>query len=575
LKNKYYFKNISQKIYKIKEMEIEEEKKENDQLQLLYKRKEIANSLYEKLDIKDRITMLKKILDLIETNEKFNYEYLKAISENKEEFHKYFNKVCYTLSDKHLRDLKLGIEDLKKAFISVIKEIISDDPNTELLNKYKALFGKKIRLNYPLIDCIEKTRFALYIYYLLKGRNKTSLSRLSDYIIFMEEDLKKINLDEEKLDEKIYLFMLYATFFKDRTAKKRINNFFLKGTSGEKVVKNAIFSSKESDFDLSIKKMDESHYEITNGKETKVIETKYYNIDGIEQDLKLDNGYPLEFILLRNESITKYVEQKECFLHKYKIYDSFIKYLKEFMRSKCVMEALDKDTRYAKIKNLIKDEQYLNEVLSPKHLKFMPFYYVEDFCGVTNKDFLISIINIIPRFCNSSGYLAEIEKKFNLLLLFSLGVMFISSLHEILIHLTFGYLTYYSNYNYGSISPKSQDFDDGGYYFENLLAGNAFKNIRLQMIITLFDGESCQKSLAEFQQKLNEKIDLEKLKKKQFKGFLGDYLKVLDIDFEKINSIILENLSIRGRSDSYSFLESLFISNPIPTTTTSFGGIDL
>ena len=63
----------------------------------------------------------------------------------------------------------------------------------------------------------------------------------------------------------------------------------------------------------------------------------------------------MEFILIRNESIIKYVEQKECFLHKYKIYDSFIKYLKVFMRSKCVMQALDKDIRYAKIKNLIKD----------------------------------------------------------------------------------------------------------------------------------------------------------------------------------------------------------------------------
>ena len=554
-------------------METEKEKKENVQYKLLCTRKEIANSLYEKIDLKDRITILKKVISFIETNEKYNYEYLKAIIENKEEFNKYYNKVCYTLSDNHLRDLNLGIEDLKKVFISVIKEIISDNTDTELLNKYKALFSKKIKLNYPLIDCIEKARFALYIYYLLNGSNKTSLLRLRDYINFMEEDLKTINLDEEKFDEKIYLFMLYATLFKDKCAKKRINNFFLKGTSGERVVNDAIFSSNESDFDLSIKKMDDNTYEISNGKETKVIEKKYYNIDGIEQDLKLDNGYPLEFILIRNESIIKYVEHKECFLHKYKIYDSFIKYLKEFMTSKCVMEALDKDTRYAKIKNLIKDDRYLNEVLSPKHLKFLPFYYVENFCGVTNKDMLISIINSIPSFCNSSGYLFEMEKKLNLLLLFSISVMFISSLTEILIHLTSGYLMYYSNYDYGSDSPESEDFNDSECYFEKLLGGNAFNNIRLQMIITLFDGESCQKSLDEFQQKLNEKIDFEKLKKKQFKGFLGDYLKVLDIDFEKINYIILENLSIRGRSNS-SFLESLSISNPIPTKGTSFGGID-
>lgn len=553
-------------------MEIEEMKKDNNEFKLLYTRKELANELYKKIEPKDRMLLLKNILNLIETNEKFNYEYLKAIIGNKEEFKKGYDKLCYTISDNHLKDLNLKIEDLKKVFLSVIKENISDNPDTKLLDKYKEIFGNKIKLNYPLIDCIEKTRFALYIHYLVKGRNKTSLKRLSDYINFMEEDLKTINLDEEKLDEKIYLFMLYATFFKDKCSKKRINNFFLKGTTGEEMIKEKVFPSNENDDDNSIKKIDENHYEIKAGKESKIIEKKYYNIDGIEQDLRLNNCHPLEFILIRNESIIKYVEQKECFLHKYKIYDSFIKYLKLFMRSNCIMQALDKDTRYAKIKNLIKDEKYLDEVLSPKHLKFLPFYYVEDFCGVTNKDLLISIINSIPRFCNSTGCLSEIEKRFNLLLLFSIGVMFISCLHEILIHFTVGYLVYYSNYDYGSESPKAQGFNDGGYYFENLLGGNAFSNLSLQTIITLFDGESCEKSLEEFQKNLNKKIDLEKLKKKQFKGFLGDYLKVLDIDFENINHLILENLSIRGRSDSYSFLESLSISKPVTTSGTSFGG---
>ena len=92
--------------------------------------------------------------------------------------------------------------------------------------------------------------------------------------------------------------------------------------------------------------------------------------------------------------------------------------------------------------------------------------------------------------------------------------MFVFNLHEILIHFTSGYLMYYTNYDYGSESPKSQDFNDGGFYFENILGGNVFNNLSLQAIITLFDGESCQKSLDEFQQNLIKKIDIEKLKKK-------------------------------------------------------------
>ena len=106
----------------------------------------------------------------------------------------------------------------------------------------------------------------------MEGGNKTSLKRLDNYITFMEEDLKTINLDEEKFDEKIYLFMLYATFFKDRSAKIRIKNFFLKGTTGEDEIKDKVFSSNDNKDDYSIKKINDNKYEIKAGKESKIIE---------------------------------------------------------------------------------------------------------------------------------------------------------------------------------------------------------------------------------------------------------------------------------------------------------------
>ena len=84
---------------KVKKMLSKEEKKNNIQNKLLCARKELANTLYEEIDNLDRIEQLKNILNLIETNKKYNYEYLKSVIENKEEFKKYYYKLCYTISD--------------------------------------------------------------------------------------------------------------------------------------------------------------------------------------------------------------------------------------------------------------------------------------------------------------------------------------------------------------------------------------------------------------------------------------------------------------------------------------------
>ena len=144
----------------------------------------------------------------------------------------------------------------------------------------------------------------------------------------------------------------------------------------------------------------------------------------------------------------------------------------------------------------------------------------------------MTVINSIPRYCNlvTPITLEEGEKLFNLLLLFSLGIMLITCLYEILIHFSYGYLVYYSNYNIDSYSPKSSQINEGGFFFESLLGGEqGFKLLDLQKIVTLFDGESIHKNLVEFQEDLYKKLDLEMIKKKKFKGFLGEYLKILDI----------------------------------------------
>ena len=540
---------------------------------LLGERKEKANQLYNKLNEKDRLNGLKDILNLLETDEKYNYELLKEIKTDQKEFETYYNKLRYTISNTHLKDLNISpIPDLKKIFLTCIKEIMSDNKDSEVLKQYNELFKKKVELNYPLIDCIEKARLALYIYYIIKGKNRTALSSLKDYISVIEEDLDKIDLDSKEFNIKLYLFILHSTYIKGKRKKRLITNSFLKGTKKEAEIKYLDSLKEELDSDSSIKKIDENTYIISDGKNTKKIEKKYYNIDGIKQDLYLENFYPLEFILIRNESIVKYLETKQCFLERYELYDEFIKYIKVFIKSRCVEEALNTDKRYEELNKLIKNDKYLDEILSKKHLKFLPLYYSEDFCGITNKELEISIINAIPRFCNINKGLSEYRDLFNLLLLFSIGLMFITCLHEILIHLSFGYLLFYSNKKLGSDSPKTKTLNDGGYFFEDILGGTGtFRFMNLQKIIILLDGESCHKSLVDFKKALNSQLDLTIFSKKQYKGFLGHYLKTMKINFEEIDKNICNNLNISGRNDQLN-LNSLFISNPINLPESPFGG---
>ena len=191
--------------------------------QLLKTREELANEKFANLSKKNeeqRLKELKDILNLIETKDKFNFELLKILKEKGEnsEYEKYLERLFYTITDDHLIELKENNElNLFKVFVSAVKGIISNESNYSLPDKYKAIFSTEMELNYPLIDSIEKARLALYIHYVIKGKNKTALSKFLKYVEIIEEDLKNINLNSEELNIKLYLFVLHFTYIKKGT----------------------------------------------------------------------------------------------------------------------------------------------------------------------------------------------------------------------------------------------------------------------------------------------------------------------------------------------------------------------
>ena len=186
------------------------------------------------------------------------------------------------------------------------------------------------------------------------------------------------------------------------------------------------------------------------------------------------------------------------------------------------------------------NDDFIEEILDDTHFRFLPFYGTKNYFGYTNKDSTMCFINSIPEVPDNIKISIEADKIkncYNICLLFSIGVKFITSLLEIINHLINSYLYYFSNKNLDYISFKEKiDSNDDVFNFEKLLKGGTkFNSLSINSIIVLLDGVSCMKDLYEFQKDLNYEIDIDKIieksKKKKFKGFLGELLKKYPIDF--------------------------------------------
>ena len=199
-------------------------------------------------------------------------------------------------------------------------------------------------------------------------------------------------------------------------------------------------------------------------------------------------------------------------------------------------------------------------MLDESHFQFLPFYGSKYHFGYTNKDLMISFINSIPEIAehveiedndeedekmeekgdniidseNIEEEEEEEEKELqdnirnltNICLLLSIGVKFITSIHEFVIHLAYAYLHFFSNKNLDSDSFKEYEDEDGGFSFERILnGGKKFESLDIISVVVLLDGVSCQKNLSDFQKDLNGKLSIKDLKKRIMKGKIGGFLK--------------------------------------------------
>ena len=505
----------------------------------------------------------RNIINNIEVSEEFNYYFLKYLRDNnlsyEEEGEKWDYKLNFemlkdTLTAEHLKILDDPLYEIKMILFELSK--ISDKLNKvdrqkqfeTIVKKYSRSFNM---INFPLIGGIERLRLKYYRELILNNDISKVCKEMRDYISIMDKDKDIFDnkIDDKNFNKKTYLLMLTLTETFKVGNSRLICNFFTKKISDSDI---------KSNFN-HIKQIEEGKYLAKTNHECRKIQGKDYILSGLNRDLEIGERLPIDFLLLRNESYEKFENDGgKGFISKLGLYNQFISYIKTFIKSKAIQELLKGEECFMNNEILLKDDYFLNEMLSERYFGFIPFYGSKNFFGFTNKDIMISFINSIPTITDDielsiNADLNEIKNIYHICLLFAIGEKFVTSLHEFAIHLITSYIHFASSkkLSYESYKEKG-DEDDDGFFFERKITGEKkFELLNINTVIVLLDGDSCTKELTEFQNKLNGGINIDNIierhKAGEFKGFLKDFLEKYPIDFEYFRNFGDKNPSLRCR----------------------------
>lgn len=512
-------------------------------------------------DDTNKLEELKKIISKVEIIPEITFEFLKVLKiqnasyeENGEhwDYSSNFNMLNETLTSDQYQSLEKKLPNNPLNILINFLKTISITKTED----YQKLLADKINyiLNFPLIYGIERLRLWYYINYIKNINTFENIQNMKDYIsnIEKDKDITETNVDSNEFSLKIYLLVLYVSDLMSQDNVYYANQYFLKDIRMHTSIINATNLNINQ---IRINKKENNQYSLSNKFEDEItIKEEDYIIDFLIGDILSNPSYPLKTLLFRNESFIRF-KKYGGFIKELNLYKEFINYLKLFIKSRCVQEILSSN-EYRYIKELINNTNYLDSILTDTYFKFIPYFGVKNIFGFTNKDILLSTVNSIPEIAILIEYKTKESYKglYHLSILLSICVKFITAIHEVLIHLTSGYINFVTEKRVDSGSPKTNlNPVDGGYAFEEKLSGNdKFSSLTLQSVIVLLDGITCNKELSEFQKELNKTTDInsiiEKKKNGLLKGFLADFFQKYDIDFSIFNKEKVQNINIKCRS---------------------------
>ena len=490
----------------------------------------------------NKFESIRKIVDYLEVNHEINFYFLKE------------------LKIKNITYLEDGEEWNYIKNFKLLKETLTDN-ELKLLNEKNGYENPILDIKQMLLNIIKKNPVEEIIY----EKKNANFSYFEEYINKLTEDadISKYSNDDYIFCPKLYLFVLILTemiSYLNEIDISLLNNYFLNKTGLDNYILNFSFIKIQS------YQEDNNFYCIQiKNNENLLIKKNEYFIETLAKDIIGFPNYPLNILLMRNETFNKYINdyEEKGFLKKIGLYDSFITYVKKFLKSNSIKELFSSSNDLENISKLISNDNFLDEILTTKHFKFLPFYNIKNYFGFTNKKILLTIINSIPDLVNGYDKIPDLNNmRYNVCLLFTITIKFITTLHEIVMHLTSGYINYITEKKIGQESPKGNN-KDGGYYFESKIIGGfgKFDKIKLNHVIALLNGKSCEKSLNEFRNDLNnEKMNYSELSElikpiNNSLGFLGDFLEKFPIDFTYFKNINLPDLYASARKSDEIFIE--------------------
>ena len=339
-----------------------------------------------------------------------------------------------------------------------------------------------------------------------------------------DEDLKVDNKVEKKNEEK-------------NDNKEAVYN----DTKENKYKNEILLLEKDSNFNYSnFELLSETEFKVYNSAEEFVCKINDYIIDNLKEDIKQHENYPLRYLLEKNQTINYFLETNKNLINDEKLFKDFKEYFKSFITSNAVKEALSSSGYHENVIKLLESDYFPAINLDSKYVFSLPLLN-EELEGYTNKDFLVSVITSNPFFVTNYGKIKNNEDYNNLknvIFIFNIAIKLLICLHEVIIHLAYGYLFYLSEGKIESKSPKLQaknkDFNyannpcvDGGSYFEYLLFGKRIKKIKFNFVMRLLNGNFSD--LEKFKEELKKPIDLTKEEK------FGDFLQKI-LENHPINS---------------------------------------
>ena len=408
------------------------------------------------LSNKEKFNKLKEILKICEINPKLNYYFLNYFyecltEERKKEYKENKEILRETLNPEDYWSLfKKNQSNPAKDIFSLLK--MKCNPDNKYKNLYTQFINKKHNFNIPLLEANERVRLILYKKRIAESEINKDFAKI---IQKLENYFKQINPQEKEINMKTYYILLNLQKIENDKCKVWFEYYL----DNMLYPKNQIKKYKNFFMDYGIKiqanNSNKKEILISNKFESISIKVNDYCLQNLKVESFSNVDTPLDILLQRNESFNYFKEQKRKIIVDPEIYEDFKTYFKEFIHSNLMADVL-KD-KHQNVLELIKSDSFPGLSLDEKFMKAFPLY--DKFAqAYTDKDLLVSFISYFPTLINFND-LIDTEEKYinrkNVFFMFNVCEKFIVTLHEIIIHLSFGYLSYLTDGKIKSISPKN------------------------------------------------------------------------------------------------------------------------